>query len=315
MNSLRKNIITLFMALFVVTVSFAQTSESWKTLEKPLNFYLANDLGRNGYYDQKPIAELMGNMAENVDIECVIAAGDVHHFEGVRSVNDPLWMTNYELIYSHPELMIPWYAILGNHEYRGNTQAVIDYSKVSARWNVPSRYYTFAMENDGVTVRFVMVDTAPLLDKYREDTEKYPDACKQDMDKQLEWIDSVLTEAKEDWVLVVGHHPIYAETGKDESERLNLQKRLDSILRKHANIDMYLCGHIHNFQHIRKPDSKIDYVVNTSGSLSRKVKPIDGTKFCSSDTGFSLICADKKEINLHMINKEGKVIYTVSRKK
>ena len=315
MNSLRKNIITLFMALFVVTVSFAQTPESWKALEKPLNFYLANDLGRNGYYDQKPIAELMGNMAETVDIECVVAAGDVHHFEGVRSVNDPLWMTNYELIYSHPELMIPWYAILGNHEYRGNTQAVIDYSAVSARWNVPSRYYTFAMENDGVTVRFVMVDTAPLLDKYREDTEKYPDACKQDMDKQLEWIDSVLTAAKEDWVLVVGHHPIYAETGKDESERLDLQKRLDSILRKHTNVDMYLCGHIHNFQHIRKVDSNIDYVVNTSGSLSRKVKPIDGTRFCSGDTGFSLICADKKELNLHMINKEGKVIYTVTRKK
>lgn len=315
MNSLRKNIITLFMALFVVTVSFAQTPESWKTLEKPLNFYLANDLGRNGYYDQKPIAELMGNMAENVDIECVIAAGDVHHFEGVRSVNDPLWMTNYELIYSHPELMIPWYAILGNHEYRGNTQAVIDYSAVSARWNVPDRYYTFAMENDGVTVRFVMVDTAPLLDKYREDTEKYPDACKQDMNKQLAWIDSVLTAAKEDWVLVVGHHPIYAETGKDDSERLDLQKRLDSVLRKHKNVDMYLCGHIHNFQHIRKADSNIDYVVNTSGSLSRKVKPIDGTRFCSGDTGFSLICADKKELNLHMINKEGKVIYTVTRKK
>ncbi len=315
MISLRKNIITLFMALAVVAVSFAQTPESWKALEKPLNFYLANDLGRNGYYDQKPIAELMGNMAETVDIECVIAAGDVHHFEGVRSVNDPLWMTNYELIYSHPELMIPWYAILGNHEYRGNTQAVIDYSAVSARWNVPSRYYTFAMENDGVTVRFVMVDTAPLLDKYREDTEKYPDACKQDMNKQLAWIDSLLTTSKEDWVLVVGHHPIFAETGKDDSERLDLQKRLDSILRKHTNVDMYLCGHIHNFQHIRKVDSNIDYVVNTSGSLSRKVKPIDGTRFCSGDTGFSLICADKKELNLHMINKEGKVIYTVTRKK
>ena len=303
MISLRKNIITLFMALAVVAVSFAQTPESWKALEKPLNFYLANDLGRNGYYDQKPIAELMGNMAETVDIECVIAAGDIHHFEGVRSVNDPLWMTNYELIYSHPELMIPWYAILGNHEYRGSTQAVIDYSKVSARWNVPSRY------------RFVMVDTAPLLDKYREDTEKYPDACKQDMDKQLSWIDSLLTTSKEDWVLVVGHHPIFAETGKDDSERLDLQKRLDSILRKHTNVDMYLCGHIHNFQHIRKVDSNIDYVVNTSGSLSRKVKPIDGTRFCSGDTGFSLICADKKELNLHMINKEGKVIYTVTRKK
>lgn len=315
MFSLRKNIFALGLALFTVSVSFAQTPDVWKALEKPLNFYLANDLGRNGYYDQKPIPELMGNMAENVDIECVVAAGDVHHFEGVRSVNDPLWMTNYELIYSHPELMIPWYAILGNHEYRGNTQAVIDYSKVSARWNVPSRYYTFAMENDGVTVRFVMVDTATLLDKYREDTEKYPDACKQDMNKQLNWVDSVLSAAKEDWVLVVGHHPIFAETGKDDSERLDLQKRLDSILRKHANVDMYLCGHIHNFQHIRKTESNIDYVVNTSGSLSRKVKPVDGTKFCSSDTGYSLISADKKVLNLHMINKEGKVIYTVTRNK
>lgn len=303
-----------FLLAMVSIFSFAQTPEVWKTLEKPLNFFLANDLGRNGYYDQKPIAELMGNMAENVDVECVVAAGDVHHFEGVRSINDPLWMTNFELIYAHPELMIPWYPVLGNHEYRGNTQAVLDYADVSARWEMPARYYTKVLENDGITVRLVMVDTAPLLDKYREDTEKYPDACKQDMDRQLAWIDSVLTSSKEDWVLVVGHHPIYAETSKEDAERVDLQKRLDTILRKHK-VDMYLCGHIHNFQYIRKPGSDIDYVVNSSGSLSRDVKPVDGTVFCSGETGFSLIAADKKVLNLHMINKEGKILYTVTRKK
>lgn len=303
-----------FLLAMVSIFSFAQTPEVWKTLEKPLNFFLANDLGRNGYYDQKPIAELMGNMAENVDVECVVAAGDVHHFEGVRSINDPLWMTNFELIYAHPELMIPWYPVLGNHEYRGNTQAVLDYADVSARWEMPARYYTKVLENDGITVRLVMVDTAPLLDKYREDTEKYPDACKQDMDRQLAWIDSVLTSSKEDWVLVVGHHPIYAETSKEDAERVDLQKRLDTILRKHK-VDMYLCGHIHNFQYIRKPGSDIDYVVNSSGSLSRDVKPVDETVFCSGETGFSLIAADKKVLNLHMINKEGKVLYTVTRKK
>lgn len=314
MLTLRKSLLMLMLAVITVA-SVAQTPEEWKTLEKPLNFYLANDLGRNGYYDQKPIAELMGRMAENVDIECVIAAGDVHHFEGVRSVNDPLWMTNYELIYNHPELMIPWYAILGNHEYRGNPQAVIDYTNISGRWNMPARYYTFVLENDGITIRMVMVDTAPLIDKYRKDSQKYPDACKQDINQQLNWIDSVLTSAKEDWVIVVGHHPIFAETGKDDSERLDLQKRLDSVLRKHVNVDMYLCGHIHNFQYIRPKDSKIDYVVNTSGSLSRKVKPIEGTQFCSDESGFSLITADKKELKLHMINKTGKVIYTVKRNK
>lgn len=253
----------------------------------------------------------MGQMAENVDIEAVVAAGDVHHFEGVRSVNDPLWMTNYELIYSHPELMIPWYPVLGNHEYRGNTQAVLDYAQVSARWEMPARYYTKVLENDDVTVRLVMIDTAPLLDKYRKDVEKYPDACRQDMDKQLTWMDSVLTAAKEDWVLVVGHHPIFADTKKSDTERLDMEKRVDTILRKHRNVNMYLCGHIHNFQHIRKPGSSIDYVVNSSGSLAREVKAIDGTRFCSGESGFSLVSADEKELCLHMINKDGKVIYTV----
>lgn len=310
-----KRLLALLSLMLIVTVSFSQNADSWKNLGKTVNFYLANDLGRNGYYDQKPIAELMGQMAETVDIECVVAAGDVHHFEGVRSVNDPLWMTNYELIYSHPELMIPWYPILGNHEYRGNSQAVLDYGKVSARWDIEDCYYTKVIEDNDVTVRLVMVDTAPMIDKYREDTEKYPDACKQDLNKQLAWIDSVLTNAKEDWVLVVGHHPIYAETSKSNSERADLQKRLDSILRKHNNVAMYLCGHIHNFQHIRVKGSNIDYVVNSSGSLSRDVKPIEGTKFCSGEEGFSLITADKKEIDLHMINKEGKVIYTVKRTK
>lgn len=310
-----KKIIALCWVALISLASFAQNPQAWKALEKPLNFFLANDLGRNGYYDQKPIAELMGTMAENVDIECVVAAGDVHHFEGVRSVNDPLWMTNYELIYSHPELMLPWYPILGNHEYRSNSQAVIDYTNVSARWRMPDRYYTKVLENDDITVRLVMIDTAPLIDKYRKDTEDYPDAALQDMNKQLAWIDSVLTSAKEDWVLVVGHHPIYAETSKSDSERSDLQKRLDTILRKHNNVSMYLCGHIHNFQHIRMKGSNIDYVVNSSGSLSRKVNPTEGTVFCSDQTGFSLITADKKELTLHMINKKGEVLHSVKKKK
>lgn len=148
------------LSAFIGMGSFCTRSFRMEGIRETLEFLSGNDLGRNGYYDQKPIAELMGQMAENVDIEAVVATGDVHHFEGVRSVNDPLWMTNYELVYSHPELMIPWYPILGNHEYRGNTQAVLDYSQVSARWEMPARYYTKVLENDDITVRLVMIDTA-----------------------------------------------------------------------------------------------------------------------------------------------------------
>ena len=310
-----KRMTTWAILLMATLIAFAQTPEQWATLKKDIHFFLANDLGRNGYYDQKPIAELMGVMAEEIGPECVLAAGDVHHFDGVQSVHDPLWMTNYELVYSHPELMIDWLPILGNHEYRGSTQAVLDYSTVSRRWGMPARYYTRVYEEEGTTVRLVMVDTTPLMSKYREENQKYPEACLQDNEKQLAWVDSVLNVAKEDWVMVVGHHPIYAETSKDESERFDMQNTLNKVLRKHKQVAMYLCGHIHNFQHIRVPGSPIDYVVNSSASLSRKVKPIEGTQFCSPEAGFSVIAADKKELCLHMIDKTGKVLYTVRRQK
>ena len=310
-----KKLMTLAIAFIISVGAFAQKNEVWSSLKKDANFFLANDLGRNGYYDQKPIAELMGIMAEEIGPECIIAAGDVHHFDGVQSVDDPLWMTNYELIYSHPELMIDWLPVLGNHEYRGKTQAVMDYSNISHRWNMPARYYTKVYEEDGTTVRFVMVDTTPLMSKYRNESQKYPDASKQDNTKQLAWVDSVLTSAKEDWVIVVGHHPIYAETPKDSSERKDMQNTLGKVLTKHKNVAMYLCGHIHNFQHICAEGSSIDYIVNSSASLSRKVNSIKGTQFCSPETGFSVIAADEKELCVHMIDKNGNVLHSVKKMK
>ena len=309
-----KNLFLLLVVALLSNWTLAQQNIDYSVYDDKCNFYMANDLGRNGYYDQKPIAELMGVMAEEVGPECVIAAGDVHHFDGIASVDDPLWMTNFELIYTHPELMIAWHPICGNHEYRGNTQAVIDYSRVSRRWEMPARYYTKAFSEEGTTVRIVWIDTTPLIDKYRQEFTKYPDACQQDIDTQLEWLDATLAAAKEDWVIVVGHHPIYAETSKDDIERLDMQHRVDTILRRH-HVDMYLNGHIHNFQHIRVPGSTIDYITNSSASLSRKVKPTDGTVFCSPEPGFSILSASPTALELRMIDKHGQVLHTVTRTK
>ena len=277
-----------------------------------LNIYLVNDMGRNGYYDQKPLAELMGEMAEEVDPECVAALGDVRHFYGVASVSDPLWLTNYEHIYSHPDLMLPWYPVLGNHEYRGNTQAVLDYAGVSRRWMMPARYYTKVFEEDGFSLRLVWLDTTPLISKYRSD-DKYADAALQNDTLQLAWADSVLASSREDWVVVMGHHPVYAHTYKEESERADLQQRLDPILRRH-HVDMYVCGHIHNFQHLRVDGSDLDYVVNSAASLSRVPEAVEGTVFCSAEPGFSILSADSLTLTLRMIDGHGRVLHAVERR-
>ncbi len=312
-----KKIFSLVVSLlFIATISLsAQVRQLTEKDLEGVNIIVANDLGRNGYYEQKPIAEQMGEWAEKADVEFVAAIGDVHHFNGIISTQDPLWTTNYELIYKHPELMIDWYATLGNHEYRGNTQAVLDYKNVSRRWVMPDRYYTLTQEaDDGSTIRYIFLDTTPLIDKYRNDNTDYPDACKQDMEKQLAYVDSVLTVSKETWTVVMGHHPIYSETRKNISERTDLQKRLDPILRKH-NVDFYINGHIHNFQHIKIKESPIHYFTNSSASLSRKVKDTEGTQFKSDKAGFSIVSANKTRLAIYFMDGNGDCIYGFEKKK
>lgn len=313
-----KNLILSAVAgiiLLLTGCSVPKSEQIVKPYISEYNFIVANDLGRNGYYDQKTIAAAMGAWADSADISMVAAPGDIHHFNGVASVNDPLWMTNYELIYTNPSLMIDWYATLGNHEYRGNTQACLDYGKVSRRWVMPSRYYTMVKQvDDSTTLRLLFVDTTPMIDKYRKDSTKYPDACKQDYEAQLHFIDSVLTVNKATWTIVLGHHPIYAYTPKAQSERDDMQARLDPILRKH-HVDYYICGHIHNFQHIKMAGSSVDYIVNSSGSLSRPVEKTEGTQFCSPLSGFLICSVDSTHCAINMMDKDGKCIYTYSRTK
>lgn len=279
------------------------------------NFYVVNDLGRNGYYQQKPIAALLGEMATQVDIEFVAALGDTHHFDGVASTHDPLWQTNYEWIYTHPELMIDWFAVLGNHEYRGNTQAVIDYTNVSRRWNMPSRYYARTVEaGETDSALLVFIDTAPLIDKYQKETDTYPDASKQNIHQQLKWIEQTLKNSNAKWKIVMGHHPVFADTKKSDKERRDMQQRVKPLLDKYQ-VDAYLCGHIHSFQHIRPEGETVEYFVNSSGSLAREVAPVEGTRFCSSDAGFTLVSMEDEKLTFFMINGNGKIIYTYSKEK
>ena len=94
-----------------------------------------------------------------------------------------------------------------------------------------------------------------------------------------------------------------------------MQKRLLPILHKYNNVAIYACAHIHNFQHIQKKGDNIDYVVNSSSSLARHVKPTDGTVFCSSADGFSVFTVDKKQLKMSMIDKDGKIIHTITKSK
>ena len=55
-------------------------------------------------------------------------------------------------------------------------------------------------------------------------------------------------------------------------------------------------------------------IVNSSASLSRrKVQAVEGARFVSGATGFSLITIDLHHHSLYMMDKDGNVLHTVER--
>ena len=94
-----------------------------------------------------------------------------------------------------------------------------------------------------------------------------------------------------------------------------MMKYLLPVLRRHSNVAVYGCGHIHNFQYIKKPDDPIVYWVNSAAALSRPVSATDGTQWCDPSTGFTIISADKQQLTLSAINKDGKILYQLPIKK
>lgn len=318
----RKSFLATTLFLLCCTLCMAGEPYSLSTVwpkgsKKQLCFFWISDSGRNGFYQQKKVGEKMGELAQTVMPSFVIDSGDTFHGTGIESVDDPQWVSGFENIYPHPDLFCYWYPVMGNHEYDGNSQAVMDYSHKSRRWKMPARYYTKVMRLDSAnTLRLVFIDTTPLQEKYRHNPEKYPDVAAQDADRQLAWIDSTLTASHETWTIVVGHHQIYSNNSLGYGDNPDLVKRLDPILRKH-HVDFYFSGHCHTFQHIRKPGTEMDYIINSSASLARPVddKAGEGTLFCSPAEGFIACALTPEELHFWFINYEGYVIYEFGKKR
>lgn len=183
---------------------------------------------------------------------------------------------------------------------------------------MPARYYTKTIQpmeddEDFATVKVFFIDTTPLIDQYYKEGDKYRDVFEQDSTKQLRWLEEELAKSTEKFKIVIGHHPIYVSEKKRVDEK-SLVDKLDPLLRKY-NVDIYVAGHSHTFQHLTKPGTKVNYVVNASGSLGRE--PIKGpdTRFCASDEGFSVISVDKNALKMTFINYLGNPIHQFEVKK
>ena len=281
--------------------------EGLELKEDALHFLVIGDWGRNGHFHQRSVAKWMDITAEKTDAEFIVSTGDNFYSNGIASVSDPYWQTSFEQVYTGPHLFIDWFPILGNHDYRGNWQAQIDYSQHSRRWQMPAPYYAKTLRLSGDSSALLLfIDTSPLNPEYAND-DKYAEAMQQDSAKQLAWIEQQLGHTTAEWKIVIGHHPLYS-SGKRYGKTDPIRQVLEPVLHKHG-VHAYFAGHEHDLQHNRPAHTQVEHFVSGAGSEIRPVAQREFTLFAQSQAGFAVVALTNSECLVQFVNDSGKVIY------
>ena len=304
MNILQKT--TLLSVLLVSSFSFAQekvtpfeyekqTGYKGKNIpdltyiEDSFSFIVLGDFGRVGDYYQKDVAREMGHATIVLEAEFIVSVGDNFYPNGVQSTQDYHWISSFENIYTDPSLYTDWYVALGNHDYRGNVQAQIDYSQISRRWNMPERYYskTFELKN-GEKLLMVVMDTNPYIDSYHKNPEKYSGIQEQDTLAQTKWLENQLktNDKSVKWKIVVGHHPLYSGGKRKESkDTKSFEAKFADLFDKYK-VDAYICGHEHDLQIIKPKGRYTTQFLSGAASEVRQSGEREGTIFAATEPGF-----------------------------
>ncbi len=195
--------------------------------------------------------QLVANAAELVceadGCDFALLLGDNFYDVGVTSVDDPQFITKFELIYQN--LGIPFYVILGNHDYgtlandwpRGQYQ--IDYAAQNPNWIMPAFWYTFSSESGDT--QFFAMDTQRMMWDHQTD-------------EQWAWFDETMAASTASWKVAFGHHPYISNGSHGNAGNYEGIPAIDFIsggvvkefvdTRVCGQIDVYFSGHDHNRQ-------------------------------------------------------------------
>lgn len=277
-----------------------------------LNFVVVGDWGRKGTPNQRAVADGMARVAERLDGRFVVTTGDNFYDQGVSSLHDPHWRESFEDVYASPALQIPWYVVLGNHDYQGCVQAQLDYGQSSPRWRLPARYYAVEQAIDATaTALLVFLDTSPFVSRYQVEGPEYMKSLRgQDVDVQLAWLHATLAASTARCKLVFGHHPVYSAS-PFHGDTLELQHRLLPLLQTHQ-AQAYICGHEHDLQHLAVDG--LDYVVCGAGAEHRETGWRHDSRYSVSTLGFSTVLLTAERLRIEFYNAQGQRLYNADKR-
>jgi tartrate-resistant acid phosphatase type 5 len=276
-----------------------------------MHFLAFGDFG-SGNAAQKQVAQQMNEFASKLGspLEAVLALGDnfYNHMEPAR------FGRGFEDMYSKEHLDVPFYAILGNHDYgpsydskqgRAKADMQLEYAKAnpSSRWKMPAKWYATEFPADG----------KPLVKIIYLDSNNFEGALTpQEKLDQKRWLEAELKkETKAKWTWVVGHHPLFSDTTKRKDNK-SLIKSWGGYLQENP-ISLYLAGHDHNLQHLQVEGYNPSFLVSGGGGAKSYEITDTGRGFSREIMGFNHIHVNDQRILVQLIDSEGNRMHAFER--
>ncbi|MCX6128348.1 MAG: metallophosphoesterase [Proteobacteria bacterium] len=262
-----------------------------------LDMLMIGDSG-SGLPDQFKVAEAMERYCLNHHLDAVFMLGDNFYPAGVKSASDPQWLTKFTDPYGKPCLsQVPFYAILGNHDYKGDPSAQIAYSEQQSFWHMPHRFYSVQF---GKLAKIVGIDTNIL------------DLCGSASHCTLDFLRKAISKKEVPIQIVIGHHPIASasSTYPKTAQGWLLQQLL-------CNRDIiYISGHSHHMEHRQISDCSLDLFINGgAGASLYSVRQGDTeTKYASSTHGFLSLNLTREQSTFTFYDSQLQSLYSYRRK-
>ncbi|DAZ99252.1 TPA: hypothetical protein N0F65_008119 [Lagenidium giganteum] len=237
-------------------------------------------------YAQDNVAALLGQSAQLLKPKAVLGHGDSFYWSGLNENDaEQRFQSTFEDKYKDPALNVPWFNVMGNHDYGGSLGLHLPNDN---RWVLKDYYYKQTIDSGDVSVDVSNVDTNlgrahemccqcggyssvqdPACKKVGRGDAKCAggdtgmfDAC---MDKLSSWTECSLQRMQADatastatWKVVNSHYsPFYHLPAEQSTRWMNAMKE--------GGVQLFVSGHLHADGIDYAPNAKATFVTNGAG--------------------------------------------------
>jgi hypothetical protein len=171
-----------------------------------------------------------------------------------------------------------------------------------SRWKMPAPYYRIDIPENLPMVTILMLNS---------NQQAMTDA---QWNAETNWIKTELQRPRSSkWLVCAAHHPLFSNGNHGDNGVL--QQDWGTLFKQYG-VDLYLCGHDHDLQHLEVPGWPMSFVLAGGGGQNTKPIRVDVRgPFSRQAYGFAAISFNPYAIDVKLIDDHGTLLHEFRRSK